>query len=367
VIYLDHNATSPLLPEVRAAMEPWLGAPANPASVHRFGQAAAAAVDRARIDVAALIGGEPDGVVFTSGATEANHAGVRGAARLRPGRVAITAIEHPCVHAASDATGLLVDRLPVGPDGVVRLDALPPDVTVVAVMAANHETGVIQPIEGALALAREAGAWLHVDATQAAGRIALRLGSADSVALSSHKLGGPGGVGALVLRGGDAFPALMGGGSQERGRRAGTVHTAGVVGFAAGCRLAAAEQAERAARWERQSARLRDALFALGARPPGPPGTRPAATVPNTVCVVFPGLPGESLVQALDLRGFAVSSGAACASGSLDPSPVLRAMGDPEPSNGLRVSLGPRTPDTDVDALIAALPNVLATLRAALE
>jgi cysteine desulfurase len=330
--------------------------------VHRAGQAAAAAVDRARADVAALIGANPAGVVFTSGATEANHTALRGAVRLHPGRLVLGAIEHPCVQAAAAEIGrsLPVTRLPPGPDGVVHVPALPPDTTVLALMAANHETGVLQP----LGEARLPGVWLHVDATQAAGRIPLDLGDADSVALSAHKLGGPSGVGALVLRDGSPFPPLLGGGSQERGRRAGTVNTAGAVGFAAACRLARAELETRRARWEGQSARLRQGLVALGARLVGPPLTRQDLLLPNTTCVVFRGIPGEALVQALDQRGIAVSSGAACASGSLEPSPVLRAMGDPEPSGGLRVSLGPRTTDDDVEALLATLPGVLAVLRA---
>lgn len=350
MIYLDHNATSPLLPEVLEEMRPWLGVPANPSSVHRAGQAAAAAVERAREDVAALVGGVPQGVVFTSGATEANQTFLRGVA----GRLVTSAVEHPSVLAARQA-----DRLPVGADGVVSLDDLPADTAVLSVMAANHETGAIQPLKRALAAARAVGALLHVDATQAAGRMPLSLGEVDGVVLSAHKLGGPVGVGALILRSGDAFPPLLTGGAQERGRRAGTVNVAGVVGFAAACRLARDELSERTARWWALTGALRARIRELGGR------VVAEDTVPNTTCAVFPGLRGESLVQALDLGGICVSSGAACASGSLDPSPVLLAMDDPEPGGALRISLGPRTSRAEVEALVATLPAVLHDVRTA--
>lgn len=354
MIYLDHNATSPLLPEVLEAMRPWLGVPANPSSAHRAGQRAAVAVEAAREQVAALVGGAPAGVVFTSGATEANHTFLRGVgARV----VALSAVEHPSVRAAARASGARVVEMPVDALGRVRPEADEADV--VCLMAANHETGVLQDLEAARRLARRLGARLHVDATQAAGRVPLDLGDIDGVVLSAHKLGGPGGVGALVLRDGDPFPPLLGGGSQERGRRAGTVNTAGVVGFGEACRLAALELDQRRRRWARQSERLRHGLRVLGARLVGDPDR----LLPNTTCVVFPGIPGEALVQALDLRGICVSSGAACASGSLEPSPVLLAMKDPEPGGGLRISLGPRSADDDVEALLAQLPEILALAR----
>lgn len=354
LVYLDHNATSPLLPEVLEAMRPWLGVPANPSSAHRAGQRAAVAVEQAREHVAALVGGAPAGVVFTSGATEANHTFLRGAGAAT---IACSGIEHPSVIAAVRASGARRVELPV--DGLGRVRCVADEADVVSLMAANHETGVLQDLDAARALAGRLGARVHVDATQAAGRAPLELAWADGVVLSSHKLGGPGGVGALVLRDGDPFPPLLGGGSQERGRRAGTVHTAGVVGFGEACRLARLELEARRARWARQSARLRAGLRALGGRLVGDP----ERLLPNTTCVVFQGIPGESLVQALDLRGICVSSGAACASGSLEPSPVLLAMGDPEPGGGLRVSLGPRTTDDEVDALLAALPQVLELAR----
>lgn len=357
MIHLDHAATSPLLPEVRDAMAPWFGVPANPSSVHTSGRAAAAALDRARADVAALLGRDPAGIVFGSGATEANHTGIRGMATRGARRFAAAAIEHPSVHGA--LAGLAVHRLPTGSDGVVSLADLPEDTDVVVLMAANHETGVLQPVADAARWVRQRGRWLHVDATQAAGRCALDGLDADAVTLSAHKLGGPVGIGALSLRSGEPFPALIGGGSQERGRRAGTVNVIGAIGFAAACRVAMAARDERIARWAALSDELVSGLVALGARIVGGP------RIPSTTCTIVPGIRGDTLVQALDLQGFAVSSGAACASGSVAPSPVLTAMGEAEPAGGLRVSFGPETTPDDVAAFLRTLSRVLPTIRAA--
>lgn len=358
MIHLDHAATSPLLPEVAEAMAPWLGVPANPSSVHASGRAAAAALDRARDEVAALFGRDPAGIVFVSGATEANHTGIRGLRALGALRFAAAAIEHPSVHGALAATGAGVHVLPTGADGVVRL-SLPDDVDAIVLMAANHETGVLQPIREAATRARARGARLHVDATQAAGRIDLEGLDADVVTASAHKLGGPVGTGVLSLRTGEPFPALMGGGSQERGRRAGTVNVAGAVGFGAACRLARTERAVRLARWTALTERLEAGLVPLGARILGGP------RIATTTCALFPRIRGDTLVQALDLAGIAVSSGAACASGSVAPSPVLVAMGESEAAGGLRVSFGPRSTGAEVEALLAALSRVLPTIRAA--
>ncbi len=352
-VYLDHNATSPLLPEVATAMEPWLGSPANPASVHRLGQAAAVAVERARHQVAALLDRDPAGIVFTSGATEANHHALWGLAQLGARTVGVSAIEHPCVEAAVDRSGLRPVPLSVGSEGRIDLTSATEPVDLWVCMAANHETGVVQDVDAAIARGPT-----HVDATQGAGRVPLTLGKARTVALSSHKLGGPGGMGALSLTDGGPFPAWLGGGSQERGRRAGTVYVAGVVGFGAACELAVSHLHARVARWRELTQRLDMALSALGARSVGSD-----PRLPNTRCVVFSGIAGESVVQGLDLAGIAVSSGAACASGSVEPSPVLAAMGDPEPDGAVRVSLGPGTTWADLDALLTALPPVLSAWR----
>jgi cysteine desulfurase len=352
MIYLDHNATSPMLPDVQAAMAPWFGVPANPASVHQLGQRASNAVERAREQVAALVGGVPAGVIFTSGATEANHMFLRG---IGARRLALAKIEHPSVRAAAlTRQGEGVHWLPTNAEGTVALDALPDDVDAISMMAANHETGVLQPVEALLA--HGGRCVLHVDATQAAGRVPLDLGAVDGVVLSAHKLGGPGGVGALVLRHGDPFPALLSGGAQERGRRAGSVNTAGVVGFGAACELALAECTARQGRWRPLQLRIESEILDLGGRVVAAQSQR----VSNTVAFALPGWDGELMVQALDLRGVAVSHGAACASGSLEPSSVLVAMGDPDPRSVVRISLGPRTDKGEVERALTVLRDLAA-------
>lgn len=350
MIYLDHNATSPLLAEVLTAMEPWFGVPANPSSVHRAGQRAAAAMERARSQIAEAVGATPDQVVFTSGATEANALALHVATQRVAGLVAASRAEHPSVWKAAEDRGwteLLVDE-----HGRIRLQ----DAGILAVQAVNHETGVIQ------ADPRGRARHVHVDATQALGRVALDFEGLDSMALSAHKLGGPPGMGALILRGPAVEAPLVRGGSQERGRRPGTVPTALVVGFGEACALAVSEREARVRRWQSQRKALERAVHDAGGQVLGEAVDR----VANTVCAVFPGLLGESVVQALDLRGICVSSGAACASGSTEPSPVLAAMGHPEPRGGVRFSLGPRTTDSEVQEAAQALSVVVPAVRQAL-
>lgn len=342
MIYLDHNATSPLLPEVREILLQWLDRPANPSSIHTPGQRAAAAIERAAAQVAALCGGRASDVVFTSGATEANHLWFLGQAQRH---VAVGATEHPSVHAAARRAGSS-SIIPVDARGMHDYTGLPVGCAV-SVMAANHETGVVHDLEPLR------GRELHVDASAAAGRIALSLPHA-SVTLSAHKIGGPLGVGALVSPA--IEPMFMG--SQQRGRRAGTLNTPGIVAFGLAAELALTHAAERHRRWTGLQTRLSSALQSLGARIVGPPG------LPTVVNAVFPGLPAELIVQALDLRGVCVSAGAACASGSVDRSPVLEAMGDPEPDGGVRFSFGWSTDPDDVEVAIAALQQVLEDLDA---
>ncbi len=358
MIYLDHNATWAVLPEVIDAMAPWWRVPANPSSPHRAGQAAAAALERAREQVAALVGGSAAGVVFTSGATEANHLGIRGLAALGgAGPVVVSRIEHPCAKAAGAElvrTGRPVVGADVGSDGVVAVgEGWPDDAAGIVLMAANHETGVVQPVEAACAWAAARGAWVHVDASQAAGRVPLR-GRPDAWVLSAHKLGGPVGVGALVLRSGDPFPAIFPG-VQERARRAGTPPVALAVGFGGACARAQAEQAQRVTQWRGLQRRLEAGLGALGVRVVGSEVER----LPNTTCAVFSGQAGDFLVQALDLAGIAVSTGAACASGSMERSPTLTAMGDSGAGQALRFSFGPTTSEADVDAVLQALRGLV--------
>lgn len=358
MIYLDYNATAPLRPAARTAMLDWLGPAANPSSVHRAGQAAAAAVERARHQVAALLARPVAGIVFTSGATEANHLALHGLAARHPGQdIAVSAVEHPCVHAAARATGRTVHTVSVDEAGQLGLAGLPSSVGVLSVMAVNHETGLRLDLPAARAWAAEHGAALHIDAVQAVGRLELDL-DADAVVFSSHKIGGPAGVGCLSLRDGTDFAALQGGGSQERGRRAGTLNVAGIVGFGVACELVASERSAESRRQQALSERLRAGLAALGARVVG----RPSAQTPGTTCAVFPGIDGQLLVQALDLRGICVSHGAACASGSLEPSPVLLAMGVEHPRGALRVSLGPGSELADVERLLAELSELVGLL-----
>ena len=308
MIYLDHAASSPLLPAVRDAMLPWMGRPGNPASIHRAGREAAAAVARAREEVARLAGCAPDHVLFVSGATEANHTFLRAVPLLRPDRrrIVVGAVEHPSVPAAAAFVardhGWSVDVWPAGRDGRVVTAPLPDDTGAVALMAANNETGVLQPIDAAAAEARRVGALLHVDATQGIGRAPLDLTAADAISFTAHKLGGPVGTGALVIRRPDGFPALITGGSQELGRRAGTVNVVGAVGFGEACRLARVEMADRIARYAALSERLRIGLRALGAREVG----AEAARIASTTSAVLGGATGDVLVQALDLEGVCV-------------------------------------------------------------
>lgn len=348
--YFDHNATSPMPDEVVDAMRPWWGVPANPSAAHRYGQAAAAALERARDEVARLLGVPSRGVVFTSGATEANHLGVRGAAALGFDQVAASAADHPSLVAAVRSAASAVWWAPLTPTGVWAA-APPGSVNAWAVQLAHHESGVLQDVPP-----RASHRWVHVDATQALGRLAV-LPPADSVAVSAHKLGGPVGIGALGLRGGDAFPSLWGGGAQERGRRPGTVSVAGAVGFAAACRLAAQAWAERTQRWNAQRPRIEAAIRRAGGRV-----FDGAERVPNTLLAVFPGLEGEAVVQALDLRGIAISAGAACASGSAEPSAWLSAVGEVNVRGACRISLGPTTTDAEVDQLIGAIEPVIQAL-----
>lgn len=345
MIYLDHNATSPLHPDVREAMEPWFGVPCNPSSIHGPGRRAAAAIEQAREQVAALVGADPGDLVFTSGATESNALWFHSV-RDRPGRVFVGATDHPSVRLSAPHA----ERLAVDADG--RHADLPPDIAGASVMAVNHETGVITDLERL----RKGSGWRHVDATAGAGRLPLALGWADGITLSAHKIAGPLGIGALFSRDREFDPLLPG--SQQRGRRGGTLNTPAIVGFGHAAALALQDLDERRARWSACRERLVRLLVGEGGEPLGGP------TVPSVVNVVFPDLPAETLVQALDLRGIAVSAGSACASGSVRPSPVLTAMGHPQPTSAIRFSFGWSTRESDIEAVERALPEVLQTVRA---
>jgi cysteine desulfurase len=326
-----------------------LGEAGNPSSVHSFGRAARTLVEDARETVARLVGARAADVVFTSGGSEANNLALKGALAAR---VIVSAVEHPSVLNAAPGAG----RIPVQADGVIDLAALErmvaeaPKPALVAVMLANNETGVIQPVAEAARIAHAHGARLHCDAVQAVGKIAVDLGAlgADTVALSAHKLGGPQGVGALIVRPGAGLAALVSGGGQEHGLRAGTENVAGIVGFgvAAAC---ARDELDVYAR----IAALRDHMeSSLGARVFGADAPR----LPNTSQIAMPGVAAETQVIAFDLDGIAVSAGSACSAGKVEAPYVLTAMGVPEPeaATAIRVSLGRDTTRDEVDRFIAA-------------
>lgn len=375
--YLDHNATTPLREEVVAAMsealrETW----GNPSSTHAEGTAARAAVERARAEVGALLGAAPGEVLFTAGASEANNAALFGAAAARPERphLVATTIEHPSVAeplAALAQRGQRVTRVAVDRDGRLDLGALAAAIdeqtALVAVILANNETGVLQDVAKIAEAAHAHGAWLHVDATQAVGKIAVdaKALGADLLSSSAHKLNGPKGAGCLVVRQGIALPPFLLGGGQERRRRGGTENVPGIVGFGVACALARAELPQRTPRL----AALRDRLWA-GIESAIPRVRRNGDArfgLPNTLNVEFEDTAGEVLLEALDGEGISVSAGAACHSGAIEPSGVLLAMGrTPAQARGaLRFSVGPGTTDAEIGRVLEVLPGLVARVRAA--
>ncbi len=330
-VYLDHNATSPLRPEALEAMTAALGQAANPSSVHAAGRRARATVEDARAVIAELAGAPATDVVFTSGGTEANALALAGAGGSAS-RLIVGATEHEAVAANAAASGLAAEIWPVDSSGVADLDWLKVRLAglnagerpFVALMLANNETGVIQPVANAAALVHEAQGWLHVDAVQAAGKAPIDMTAlgADTLALSAHKLGGPQGVGALIHTERVVLRPVLRGGGQERGLRAGTENVAGIAGFAAAARAALRDldRFEAQAAWrDRAAERLADAGAIVVADS--------VARLPNTLCVAAPGFSAQLQVMGLDLEGVMVSAGAACSSGRVKPSGVLTAMG----------------------------------------
>jgi cysteine desulfurase len=369
--YLDYNATAPLRPEARAAMAVALDAVGNASSVHREGREARKLIEAARADVAALVGGDARNVTFTGGGTEANVTVLTPDWTLasRPlgiGRLLVSAVEHVSVLAGGRFAAERIEPIPVDGDGIVRLDALREmlakrEKALVSVMVANNETGVIQPVAEVAKLARAAGALVHADAIQAAGRIPVNLAAlgADVVTLSAHKIGGPQGVGAIVTAGGaPSFAPLLVGGGQERRNRAGTENVAGIAGFGAAARAALAGLGES----DRLVA-LRDRLAGI-VRESGVKVTvfgEGAPRLPQTLCLGIDGISAETLVIALDLEGVAVSSGSACSSGKVAPSHVLAAMGSPArlAKGAIRLSLGWDSRQDDLHLFSTAWRRVL--------
>lgn len=362
--YLDHASTAPLRPEARAAVVAALDLTGDPGRIHREGMETRVAVEQAREEVAALVGARPREVVFTSGATEAIAAVAFGVAG-RGGHQVLTAVEHSAVPAAAarhgEVTVVGVDRLGrVDPQAV--LAAVRPETAVVHVQWGNHEVGTTQPLDAIVPALRERGVLVHVDAAQAVGRVAVDLAAlgADLVSFSGHKFGAPSGTGALLVRRGLRIDPLLVGGDQERARRAGLEPVAALAGLgAAATAVAASLPAEEAA-----SRRLTDRVLAAaadldGVRVHGDPDER----LPHLACLGFDDIEPQAVLLGLDRAGVACHSGSACSSESLEPSPTLAAMGV-DALRSLRVSVGWDTTDADVDALLAALPEVLRSLRA---
>ncbi len=357
--YLDHNATSPLRPAALDAMVDALRAGGNPSSIHGVGRKARAIVDKARREVAAVVGALPAETIFTSGGTEANNLALSGAGRRR---VLVSAIEHDSVRRA----GPQAEILPVDGDGVLDLAALEralaasAEPALVSVMLANNETGVLQPIAEVVRLAQAAGALVHCDAVQGVGRVPVDLHGlgVDYLSLSAHKLGGPTGVGALVLRSGAPLQPDRRGGGQESNRRAGTENVAGIAGFGAAAAQAACGLDVTALRDQLEVALVQ---IAPGAKVFGVKTPR----IGNTTCISMPGVPAETQVMAFDLVGVCISAGAACSSGKVQRSPVLEAMGVPAAEAGCatRISLGWNSEAADIERLIAAWQNLYIRVR----
>src|SRR5579863_4596362 len=375
-IYFDHNATTPITPEVLAAMLPYLTEEyGNASSIHAFGQNAREAVEQARSSVAVLVGARAADIMFTSGGTESNNHAIFGAVAAAPGRskhVIASAIEHVAVLDSCKAlakSGIDLTVLPVDRDGVINPEevqrAIRPETVLITLMLANNETGTIEPIQEIGEIAAEKGIVFHTDAVQAAGKIPIdveRLG-VDLLSISAHKFCGPKGVGALYIRKGTPLEPLMYGGHSERDRRPGTEDVAAIAGMGKAAELALTGMRKESERVRGLRDRLEQGLLARvpyswvnGARAP---------RVPNTANLTFPFIEGESMVIALDLKGIACSTGAACSSGALEPSHVLMALSlAPEDARAtLRLSLGHQNTESEIDFALEKIPQVIERLR----
>lgn len=354
--YLDHNATSPPRPAVKAAMVAAMDVTGNPSSVHGEGRAARKVMDDAREALGIALGCLPQMITFTSGGTEANNMALRGAGAEK---IVVSTIEHPSVLAAAKASGEPVVAVPVDGQGRIDLAALEKAVhganVLVSVMAANNETGVIQPIDDVVGIAKANGALVHVDAVQAFGKRMVNFGlmGCDLMTVAAHKVGGPVGVGALIVREGVVVQPLIVGGGQELRRRAGTENVAAIAGFAAVAKEARLDTCQLNGALEAALGEAR--IFSNGAE-----------RLPNTTCFAMPGMPAETLLMNFDLAGIAVSAGSACSSGKVGRSHVLDAMGvAPElAASAIRVSLGWNTTSEHIEHFIATWQRILARHRA---
>ncbi len=375
-VYLDNNATTPVLPEVFEAMRPYFSEHfGNASSIHHHGQETRGAVERARESVAALLGARASEMVFSSGGTEADNLAIFGV--LQPGdHVNTSTIEHHAVLNSCKrlkALGCEVTFLPVDGRGLVDPDdvkrAIKPNTKLITIMFANNETGVLQPVAEIGKIAAEADVYFHTDAVQAAGKIPVDVNQigCDLLTISGHKIHGPQGVGALYVRKGTQLDPMLYGGSHERSRRAGTENVPGIVGLGKAAELARAGLSCGEGRTEdRKMAAARDrlerellAIEATGLNGEGAP------RVPNTTNIYFDGIEGEALVIALDLKGLAVSTGAACSSGAIEPSHVLTAMGltHERAKASIRFSLGKQNTEDDIEFALRIVPETVARLR----
>jgi cysteine desulfurase len=375
-VYLDFNATTPVEPAVLDAMLPYFSAEfANAASIHTPGQKARAAVEGAREQVASLIGARTQEIVFTSGGTESdNHAifGIVEAAGGREKHVITSAIEHEAVLNACQALekqGVRVTYLPTNREGLIDLDdlrrAIRPETILITVMHANNELGTVQPLEEIGRIAKEADVYFQTDAVQSAGKIPINVNKlqVELLSISGHKLYAPKGIGALYVRGGTRLRQLLYGGHHQRGFRPGTENVAGIVGLGKAAEIARKSLAEDAVRISALRDQLQQGLLQRVPQSRANGGAAPRT--PNTTNIVFPGVEGEALLIALDLKGLACSTGAACSSGAVEPSHVLTAIGLPadEARASLRFSLGRHTTSADIDFALNVVPAAVAQLR----
>src|SRR6202166_3048122 len=369
-IYLDHNATTPITPEVLAAMLPYLTEEfGNASSIHAFGQNARGAVEQARSSVAALVGARAADIMFTSGGTESNNHAILGAVAAAPGNakhVITSAVEHVAVLDACKAlakSGIDLTVLPVDRDGLVNPEdvrrAIRSETVLITIMLANNEIGTIEPIEEIGKIAAEKGIVFHTDAVQAAGKIPIdvdKLG-VDLLSISAHKFNGPKGIGALYIRKGTQLSPLLYGGHSERDRRPGTEDVAAIAGMGRAAKLAQAGAGQESERVRGLRDRMEQGL--LGRAPNSWVNGASAPRVPNTCNLTFPCIEGEAMVIALDLKGIACSTGAACSSGAVEPSHVLMALGlAPEDARAtLRLSLGHQTTEDEIDFALETIPR----------
>jgi len=378
-VYLDYNATTPVEPEVLDAMLPYFsGEFGNASSIHTFGQKARAAVETAREQVAALVGARPQEIFFTSGGTESDNHAVFGIAapsanspKSRP-HVITSFVEHEAVLNACQALerqGVDVTYLHVDQDGLIDLEdlrgAIRQETALVTIMHANNELGTVQPLEEIGRIAKDADVYFHTDAVQSAGKIPIDVHQfhLDLLSLSGHKLYAPKGIGALYVRGGTRLKQLLYGGHHQRGMRPGTENVAGIVGLGKAAEIARQSLANDAKRLSTLRDQLEHGL--LHRVPHSRINASRAPRTPNTANLVFPGVEGEALLIALDLKGLACSTGAACSSGAVEPSHVLTAIGLPaeEARASLRFSLGRHSTQTDIDFALQAVPAAVAQLR----